>query len=224
MAGDASTVYSYWCVNQALSLCLSASKQCLLRPGHDTLWTSSPLLLQSTDSFCILCLVYTRLSYTILGLFVCDCRRHILLHGDLGQATCEVVGPPASIDVGSFGLSLSLHCFTREWQACACQGDWEENLFFLHSKMTWSGYRALWLLYFYGMEEKARRLGSGERRWMQFLNQHSLSKPLEHGLAFDLKASVYQFKINSTGFPLPLSLQCSAPSRSISAVLEVDLG
>ena len=81
------------------------------------------------------------------------------------------------------------------------------------------------MLYFDGMKEKGKGLGNGERRgWMRFLNQHSFSKPLERELAFDVNGTVHQFKVKRAGFLLHLSLQCSAPSRSVSAILEDDLG
>lgn len=59
---------------------------------------------------------------------------------------------------------------------------------------------------------------------MPFLSHHSFSKTLEHGLAFDVNSTFHQFKIQHAGFLVYQSLQCSAPSRSVSAVLESDLG
>lgn len=59
---------------------------------------------------------------------------------------------------------------------------------------------------------------------MCFLNQQSFSKPLEHELAFDVNGTFHQFKIKHAGFLLHLSLQCSARSRSTSAILEDDVG
>lgn len=56
---------------------------------------------------------------------------------------------------------------------------------------------------------------------MWSLNQHSFSTALEHDLAFAVSGTFHQLKRKHAGFLLRLSLQCSAPSRSI---LEDDMG
>lgn len=53
--------------------------------------------------------------------------------------------------------------------------------------------------------------------WIAFLSHHSFSKTLEHEL-------FHEFKMQHAGFLLHLILQSSAPSRSVSAVLENYLG
>lgn len=187
MAGDANTVCLCWCVTQALCLYVKRKQAMLTEtwPWH------TPVLLFSAFA------LWRQLLHPVLGVhkvaiyhscfFCVTCRRHILLHGEVRQATWYVVGPLASVYVAVPSFLCSGMTSMRP------PGDWEEKPLFLCNKTAWFGYRALYLLYFDEVEEETK--GTREKRgWMPFLNQHSFSKALAHELACDVTGAFHQSK------------------------------
>lgn len=181
-------------------------------------------ILKTASASCAWCTRGCNIQF--LGFFSVICRRDILLHRDLRQATWWVIGPLTSLCVGSFGLSLSLHFLQGNDKHVPVRviGKKTRSFSMIKSLDLVTGLCVSFILITW-RKRATRGLGNGKKRgWMPFLSRHLFSKTLEHELAFDVNSTFHQFKIQHAGFLLCQSLQCSAPSRSVSAALENDLG